>query len=158
MQPARIGRAVQRMDVSARQDAASTFGELVVRLRRRLGMTQRTLAARTQLHPSQLSRMEKGKENPPGVEKVLLLVDALHLTAEDATEFVEAAGYSTQVLHAGTGLGFPAPSISEPYAALHGALGRLRPEQQRLCVDAFVTLIEAFSSDERNRSRESGAC
>ena len=134
----------------------STFGAKLVTFRRRLGMTQRTLAARANLHPSQVSRMEKGKENPPGVEKLLLLVDALHLRPMEAVELVESAGYSSQILQAGAGLGIPAPPISEPYATLQTVLARLRPEQQQQCIDAFVALVEALSPTDPNLPRGPG--
>lgn len=45
-------------------DPAAQFGENVRRLRRAAGMTQELLSARTKLHTTEISRLERGVRDP----------------------------------------------------------------------------------------------
>ena len=75
-----------------------TFGEPLGTYLDRLGMSQRTLAKRIGLSPSQLSRIQSGQRRPPPAETVLRMIEVLRLRGDEAGDFLEAAGYSPQLL------------------------------------------------------------
>ncbi len=59
---------------------ADRFGANLRKLRRAQGMTQEDLAGHCRLHPTQLSKIERGK-SVPGGETVVKLVGALGTSA-----------------------------------------------------------------------------
>lgn len=118
--------------------------------RKRLGMSQRALAERAEFTASHLNRIEKGARKPPLLEYVLRMIEALHLTKDEAEELVELAGYSPVVLAGGQGLAYSSPptpagfpqGVEADLTGLFAALARLPQERQQACVDAIVTLID----------------
>ncbi|HSS34285.1 MAG TPA: helix-turn-helix transcriptional regulator [Solirubrobacterales bacterium] len=68
---------------------AETLGVLVRRLRRKRGDTLAELAERIPMSPSNLSRLELGKQGPPSDEIIERVAAALKV---DATELLQAAG------------------------------------------------------------------
>lgn len=82
-----------------------SFGEQLRAYRERLGMSQQTLAERTGVSPSQLSRIQSGEKKPPPAETVLRMIEVLRLTADEAANLLEAANYSPQLLESSTIIG-----------------------------------------------------
>src|SRR4051812_19996727 len=74
------------------------LGKEIRSIRRSFGIKQRWLAERSGIHPSQLSRLEAGKENPPVPVKLIALVEALPLDRADAERLIQLAGYSSRIL------------------------------------------------------------
>src|SRR2546421_7055859 len=82
----------------------TSFGELLLFYRRRLGLTQQELADRVSnhsgvsIHSSELSRYERNSKDRPRVEIILSFIDVLNLSRAEAREFIEVAGYSPSIL------------------------------------------------------------
>jgi len=57
-----------------------TFAQFLSATRRRAGVSQRALAKQLDIDPSYLSRIERGEFPPPAREKVVALLNALHVT------------------------------------------------------------------------------
>lgn len=74
---------------------ANVFGEKLRRLRQTAGMTQRELAARTGLDHTYVSRLERGHNNPPSVDALRRLADALNC---DRSVLFVAAGRVDETL------------------------------------------------------------
>ena len=66
------------------------FGELVRGYRRRLGLTQEDLAARTGAHSRTIAKIEVGQINTPRQSTVRLLADAFALAGSDREAFFQA--------------------------------------------------------------------
>ena len=59
-----------------------SFGERIVLLRRRQGMTQRTLGEEAGIHPNTIARLERGKLTDLPGKSVARLAQALGTTAD----------------------------------------------------------------------------
>jgi transcriptional regulator with XRE-family HTH domain len=70
-------------------ERAAAFGDLLRRLRRRKGLTQRQLAGRLPMSGGNLSRIENGEHGPPSEEMIMRIAAALET---DAAELLKAAG------------------------------------------------------------------
>jgi len=75
-----------------------SFAQLLLTYRHRLGLSQQEVATMGNIYASDLSKMERGKKEPPRAEVVLRLIDELWLSHTEAREFVIAAGYSEDIL------------------------------------------------------------
>lgn len=71
-----------------RMTVAERFGANLRGVRKARGMTQEELAWRCRLHPTQLSRIECGK-NLPGGETIAKLIAALQTTLFDLYEGID---------------------------------------------------------------------
>jgi len=121
------------------------FGKSVTVYRERLGMRQNALAERLGLTAGHLNRIEKGTRKPPGVATVLRMIDILLLAQEEAAGFLEAAGYSADAL-AGGRLAYDGPSTVTPsFEEIKRALERIPVERRERCIEALISLIEAFT-------------
>ena len=69
-----------------------TFGEFVVAKRLEKGISLRGLAAQLAVSAPYWSDVEKGRKNPPKLEKLEQLAKFLHLTDEDKTLMLDLAG------------------------------------------------------------------
>ncbi len=76
----------------------ASFAQLLLTYRHRLGLSQQEVATMAGIYASDLSKMERGKKEPPRTQVVLRLVDGLRLSHTEAREFVTAAGYSVAIL------------------------------------------------------------
>ena len=103
-----------------------SFGEQLRIYRERLGMSQQVLAERSGVSPSQLSRMQSGQKRPPPAETVLRMIEVLRLTGDEATDFLEAAGYSPQLLQSSMVVGSLSPeSVDELLQSMERAAADL---------------------------------
>ena len=68
--------------------ARKRFGQRVQRLRKRKGFTQEELAKRAKLHPTHLSRIERGMREPR-LTTILQLKKGLQVTADELLEGLE---------------------------------------------------------------------
>jgi predicted ATPase/transcriptional regulator with XRE-family HTH domain len=73
------------------EEAALSFGLLLRRTRRALGLTQEELAERAGLSPRVISELERGGPHAPRKDTVALLVEALGLAGEEQADFTAAA-------------------------------------------------------------------
>jgi transcriptional regulator with XRE-family HTH domain len=71
------------------------FSVLLKRFRGRAGLTQETLAERTGLSVTGISKIERGIYPTPRCETIQLLADALSLTIEERVSLEQAASRST---------------------------------------------------------------
>ena len=72
-------------------ESSSRFGVQLRRFRERAGLSQASLAERTQLTPAAIAALERGRRRRPYLDTVRRLADALGLTAEEQAAFVAAA-------------------------------------------------------------------
>lgn len=79
------------MDVSRTRDSALLFGAHLRRLRVRAGLTQEALAERAGLTVDAIGALEQGVRRYPYPHTVRVLIEALHLGAEDGLLLVRAA-------------------------------------------------------------------
>ncbi len=75
------------------------FGTQLVEHRTRCGIGQEEFAKREGLHVMHLAKIERGKNNPPGLGTVLVMIGVLQLPAKDALEFLKAAGHFPDYLN-----------------------------------------------------------
>ena len=109
------------------------FGELLGTYRRRLGMSQRALARRTGLSPSQLSRIESGQRRPPPAETVLRTIEVLRLGEDDAVKLLDAAGYPPKLLQSVTAGGtLSSEALLDLVQSLEHAAADLESASQQL--------------------------
>ncbi len=120
-----------------------TFGELLGTYRDRLGMSQRTLARRIDLSPSQLSRIESGQRRPPPAETVLRMIEVLRLGEDGAAKLLEAAGYSPELFQSVTAGGtLSSEALQDLVQSLEHAAADLESASQQLrSVIAVLTSI-----------------
>lgn len=78
--------------------AMDTFGSLVASYRRRAKMSQEELGKAINLHATDVSKIERHERKPPKLDHTLKLIEALHLTNNEATELLQVGGYPTTVL------------------------------------------------------------
>src|SRR5207249_6601609 len=113
---------------------------------------------RASITPSHLNKIEKGTRNPPQVEALLRMIEALRLTKDEADELVKLAGYSPHILGSaqdqtrGTPLlafgGFDFPTlISDEDALLEEIRGlfdnpRLSQPQRADLLQALKSIVE----------------
>src|SRR5690349_14069920 len=71
-----------------------TFGDLLAQYRQDRQMRQSDLATPAGLHPSDLSKIERGIRKPPRPENTRRLIELLHLSPKEATALITAGGYS----------------------------------------------------------------
>lgn len=110
-----------------------SFGEQLRNYREQLGMSQQTLAERTGVSPSQLSRIQSGQKKPPPAETVLRMIEVLRLTGDEAADLLEAAGYSPQLLESSTMVGtLPLQSRQELIRSLEQAAADLESASHQL--------------------------
>ena len=69
-----------------------TFGEFVVEKRLEKGISLRKMAELMEVSAPFWSDVEKGRKNPPKLEKLELLANILRLTDEDKTLMFDLAG------------------------------------------------------------------
>ncbi len=97
--PKTVGaQQVQRGEEAGLRPDWHEFGLKVSEYRKRVGMNQRTLAARSDLTPSHLNRIEKGTRRPPQVQHLLQMMQALRLSRPEAEALAVLAGYSLLIL------------------------------------------------------------
>ena len=103
-----------------------SFAQLILTYRHRLGLSQQEVAKMAGMYASDLSKVERGKKEPPRAEVVLRLVDELRLSHTEAREFVVAAGYSEAILkRAKYDLSkYPAVAVEAVRERLQGSHGR----------------------------------
>src|SRR5690348_14139314 len=75
-----------------------SFADLLLSHRRRLGLSQQDVATMAGIYASDLSKMERGKKDPPRAQIILRLVDGFQLSHAEAREFAIAAGYTEAIL------------------------------------------------------------
>lgn len=75
-----------------------TFAELVKEFRQRAGLSQRGLAAASDINPAIISRFESADRGPSGPEQVLALARALALDADDTDRLLASAGFWPRAL------------------------------------------------------------
>src|SRR5437764_4696592 len=68
------------------------FGTKVLEYRTRSEMGQEEFAERVGLHVMHLAKVERGKNNPPGLGTILIMIGVLNLSSSEAIEFLQAAG------------------------------------------------------------------
>jgi transcriptional regulator with XRE-family HTH domain len=66
-----------------RANMDNAFGEALRERRRALGLSQRDLAARTELDFSYISKVENGRLPPPAADTVVLICNALEIPPEE---------------------------------------------------------------------------
>lgn len=71
-----------------------SFGDLLAQYRQDRQMRQSDLATPAGLHPSDLSKIERGIRKPPRPENTRRLIEILHLSPKEATALLTAGGYS----------------------------------------------------------------
>jgi transcriptional regulator with XRE-family HTH domain len=76
------------MQVSKRKPA-KFFGKMIRKLREKKGISLRSLAARAELSPTYMSKIERGDVPPPAEDKIRAIASALD---QDAFEFLAKAG------------------------------------------------------------------
>jgi transcriptional regulator with XRE-family HTH domain len=134
------------------------FSDKLRAYRDRLGMKQRSLAARVGLTPGHLNKIEKGTRKPPEVETVLAMVDVLRLKRDEAEELVQLAGYSPMVLQVGGGLVYDAPPLDasplpdtfERFFTALGKLATLPRQRHEQCIQRMIELIESEVAESEN--------
>lgn len=72
------------------------FGELLKGFRERAGLSQYELSDLVKIHPSHISRLERG-ERKPRLKNVIRFINALCLNEEDGNKLLQAAGYSSKI-------------------------------------------------------------
>jgi len=75
-----------------------SFGQLLLKYRHRLSLSQQEVAKMVGIYASDLSKIERGDRKPPRAEVVLRLLDALQLSHTERRKFVIAAGFSEAIL------------------------------------------------------------
>jgi transcriptional regulator with XRE-family HTH domain len=85
------------------------FGELIKGFREKAGLSQYEISDLVKIHPSHISRLERG-ERKPRLKNVIRFINALSLNEEDGNKLLQAAGYSSKinrplVFHSPLGLG-----------------------------------------------------
>ena len=89
-----------RLTAAGMADAdPSAYGELL-RAYREPRMKQRPLARAVGLNPTLLYRSEKGTRQPADADEVLVIADALGLSADERDRLLAAAGYWPAVFQA----------------------------------------------------------
>lgn len=72
------------------------FGELLKEYREKAGLSQYELSDLVKIHPSHISRLERG-ERKPRVRNVMRFINALNLNEEEIKKLLTAAGYSPEI-------------------------------------------------------------
>lgn len=68
------------------------FGEFLQKKREEAQITLRGMATKLDVSPSYLSDIEKGRRNPPEMDKLDLIANILHLSDDDKTVMLDLAG------------------------------------------------------------------
>ena len=68
------------------------FGEFLQKKREEAQITLRGMATKLDVSPSYLSDIEKGRRNPPEMDKLDLIANVLHLSDDDKTVMLDLAG------------------------------------------------------------------
>ena len=68
------------------------FGEFLQKKREAAQITLRGMATKLDVSPSYLSDIEKGRRNPPEMDKLDLIANILHLSDDDKTVMLDLAG------------------------------------------------------------------
>ncbi len=111
------------------QQTMPPFGQLLLMYRRRMGLSQQQLGvmAGGHLYAGDISKIERGLKDPPPGPVILKWVTGLHLSHSEARQFIEAAGYSPDLLleQAPFFSSRPYPAVLESIVdkRLHGARG-----------------------------------
>lgn len=127
------------------------FAEMLRILRFSRNLSQKELAQRAQLHPSHISRMEKGEHNPPRRESVLRIAEAMALEGSEWNAFFEAAGYQPSSRR--RAVGFASPLRHDEIAIRVSIPQKLRmmDKDTRRAVTELVTVIaESELSEEES--------
>jgi transcriptional regulator with XRE-family HTH domain len=81
-------------DVDTGVGLLDDFGELLQRSRKRTGLSQSALAAKVGVHSSYVSRIERGKREPPTRDIILRIIEALQIERRDANQLLLSAGFA----------------------------------------------------------------
>lgn len=73
-----------------------TFGALLKEFREKAGLSQYELSDIVKIHPSHISRLERG-ERKPRLKNVIRFINSLNLKKEDGKKLISAAGYSKRI-------------------------------------------------------------
>jgi transcriptional regulator with XRE-family HTH domain len=121
------------------ENDGSTYAALLVRARRRSGVSQRALARGLGVSHTLVVRSEAGTRPPAGVGEVLRIADLLGLGQEERDELLTAAGYWPSEFLA---LGHSDTTLRSVAAAL-GRLGNdpARLERLRAAIGALLELV-----------------
>jgi hypothetical protein len=104
------------------------------------------------MDPTYLNRIEKGKRPPPGIKKVLSILQALRLSRAQTNDMMMAAGFEPTIVELSGGLSYSSPSMETAvalwgsnqrlHAAIDAFLEELEPRDRQLLTDAILTLLE----------------
>src|SRR5690348_458504 len=89
------------MTCRSRRATFMLFGELLKQYRLWAGLSQRGLAEKAGISDRQLLKLERGRTETAHISTARLLADALDLTGDRRTEFIEAAVRGRTPDHAG---------------------------------------------------------
>ena len=136
-----------------------TFGEMLKRLRKRRGLSQRGLARDAEVDFSYINKLERGTRSPPGLKVVLKLIDALAPPREAAEQLLLRAGHDPLVLYGADGLAISSPTIvpsgcSSTCDELHAALHRIPVRLRQRYARAFIAFVDTLSAEEMQERRE----
>jgi transcriptional regulator with XRE-family HTH domain len=140
-------------DITADIDRAEAFGPAFLRVRKHLGLTLTTLAARSELSASYLSEMERGLRPPPRDDRVRRLSEALGVpSAADALCSLawrtrsSAASERARAKDVGKPKDAP-PGIDDVAHAFHEALGASVAADVSLSADQHGSMSESLELD-----------
>jgi DNA-binding XRE family transcriptional regulator len=73
------------------EDKTMSFGEKLVEYRKSRGMKQNKFAGLIGIHPETLGAIERGRYYAPRVETIGRIIEALHLSNEEAVDLIMEA-------------------------------------------------------------------
>src|SRR6266702_2062673 len=79
-------------------ESTHSFAKLLLTYRRRSGLSQQEAARIGGIHPSDLSKIERGRRPPPRVDVIKRWIAGFELSHKEASEFIEDAGYAVAAL------------------------------------------------------------
>ena len=142
--PAQADQAVRQVGTSAHE--TESFGALLRRHRLAASLSQEQLGERAGLSPNAIASLERGRRTAPRPGTVVLLAEALSLTAEQRAAFIDAApgGRTGQVeSEAGSLQGGPSavlPRLPIPLTRFVGREGEVAQIRRLLATTRLLTL------------------